>query len=245
MPNNPVTGLPGVQSDRTASFRRVTLADAKPLPGGLVVRGADSRDPLNTGDLDVLRAGMVLGKNTSTGKYAPTIIGTLASAFDTDASDPTTMTVSAAPATELDRRIGSSGSFKLVGPPTAGGTVAVQTVTYSAVNTSTGAITVTDPGADAISGSFICDTDGTEDPLIVVGDGYGAKVTDIDDTSTDIELPGQAGMQPLIGGVLDSSQIVNWPSDSALQTWLKGKLNGGDGTAEGHGAFVFDDRFVN
>ena len=56
----------------------------------------------------------------------------------------TTITTDVNTAAELVRRIGATGTFKLTGPPTAGGAVVTQTVTFSAVNTSTGAITITD-----------------------------------------------------------------------------------------------------
>lgn len=139
--------LPGVGNERSFGFRRLMLSGLPLyLPGGVVVDGSKSRDPLNTGDVHTLRAGMLMGKITATKKWAPSILGLLTAAYANDAG--TTLTVSAATAAEIVRRIGTSGTFKITGPATAGGTVRTLTVTYSAVNTSTGAITITALGTD-------------------------------------------------------------------------------------------------
>jgi len=147
--NTPVIGTPGVKTTRTATPRKVMNSDQglSLHPGGEVIDGSLSRDTGNTGDLDVLRAGLLMGKITSSGKYAPAILGNLGAAYDATA-DTTSMTVTAATAVELARRIGTSGTFKLTGPPTASGTVQTVTVTYSAVNTTTGVLTITSLAAD-------------------------------------------------------------------------------------------------
>ena len=127
----PITGLPGVKTTRTATPRNLTITvDGRVLlPRGRIIDGAESRDPLNTGDLDVLRAGIVMGMITASGKYAPAIIGVLAGAYDKDGSDKTSMTVAAAVAVEIVRRIGTTGTFKITGPPTVAGTVVNETIT--------------------------------------------------------------------------------------------------------------------
>ena len=219
-----VEGLPGVRTTRTSTPRKI-LADigsAVFLPGGKILRGAAARDPLNTGDLDVLRDGLVMGEITASGKYAPSILGVLASAYDKDGSAATTMTVSAATAVELVRRLGASGTFKITGPPTAAGTVVTETITYSAVSQTTGAITVTTAAADYVAGSFVQPVDGSDTPLcLLYAGGYGVKVTDQDAVSIDTNFA-----TPLIGGTIDASQIINYPSDASLKTWLKTtKLN--------------------
>ena len=224
---------PGVQTGPDFAFRHI-LRSGEPIvaPGYVIVDGSNSRDPLNTGDVDTLRAGLVLGQVSANELYAPSFLGVSTVAYDASATVKTALTVSAATATEIVRRIGSSGTFKLIGPPAAAGTVATQTVTFSAVNTTTGVVTVTAIAADAIAGSFIADTDGSEAPLALLLDECGVKVVDYD--SNDIDVPVQA----IVGGMVDSSQIVNWPSDTSLQTWLKGQLNT-------NGRFVFDDAFVD
>jgi hypothetical protein len=142
-----------------------------------------------------------------------------------------TLTVSAATATEIVRRIGSAGTLKLVGPPTAAGVVATASVVYTAVNTTTGVITVPDLNADFISGSFIKPADGSETILTLVGDGFGEKVTDREDNNADVPVG-----NVLVGGVLESSQIVNWPSDTSLRSHIEDSL-------QDSGLFVFSHKF--
>jgi len=139
-----MSGIPGIGTSKAAVAREVLCNPGGKLVAhkGVIVDGSKSRDTLNTGYLDTLRAGLLLGKITSGGKYAPAIIGKLADDYDATA-DTTTMTVTAATAVELVRRVGASGTFKLTGPPSAGGTVQTVTVTYSAVNVTTGVVTIT------------------------------------------------------------------------------------------------------
>ena len=232
--NNPITGLPGIGSARSTTPREITAANAQFaqfLPGLRTIDGSRSRDPLNSPDVDVLRAGMVFGKTTSGngGKYAPSILGVLLNAA---AAAATSLTVSAAVATELVRRIGASGTFKLTGPPTAAGTVATQTVTYSAVNTSTGVITCTAIGAAAIAGSFVQPTDGSETPITLLGNRWGVKVTDLSGASADTLED-----QFLIAAHVKTANIVNYPTDTSLIAWLKAALR------TNCPAMTFDDSF--
>lgn len=226
---------PGLGTVKTATPRRVMLAGSGVFLPAKIVRGAVSRDPLNTANLDVLRAGMVLGKITANSKYAPSIIGVLPSAHDSSGTTLTELSVGAANAVEIVRRIGSSGTFGLTGPPSAAGTVATTAVTFSAVNVTTGIVTITDIAVDKVAGSFIQPDDGSETPLVVLGDGYGLKVTDTDASNIDVEAT-----QLLIGGLIDASQIINYPSDTSLITWLKSALNNVDG---GGARFTFDDAY--
>ena len=114
---------PGIGTTITAAPRKVLLTPdgAVFFPRGRIISGANSRDPGNTGDIDVLRAGMLMGKRSDS-NYAPSILGQLTVAGTAAGA---TITVASAVGTELDRRIGAGGVFKVVGPPTDGGTVAV------------------------------------------------------------------------------------------------------------------------
>jgi hypothetical protein len=228
-----MNGLPGVRTARTATPRKIlaSMAGLLLLPGGKIIDGAKSRDSNNTGDLDVLMAGLLMGKVTASGKYAPSILGVVASAYT---SGGTTLTVSAAQAVEIARRVGSSGTGTLicVGPPTANGTVAETAVTFSAVNTTTGAITVTSLGVDKVAGSFICTNDGSMYPVTFITDEYGIKTTDQDGVSCDVPFAGFP-----IAALVDASQIGNYPSDTSIIAWVKAKLR-----AKGYG-FMFDDDF--
>lgn len=226
-------GTVGVRAGATHSPREILLATegARYLPGGRVIDGVRSRDTANTGDTDVLRPGTLLGRVTSSGKYASAIIGVTGVLHDTSVVT-TTMTLPAAVVAELARRIGASGTFKVVGPPTSAGTVAIETVTYAAIASAT-TITITATAADFAAGSLIMPVDGSE-TIRGLLDGF-VKVTDVDGTNRDTRLP-----RLLIGGLVRSSAIVHWPSDSSVQTWIKQQLNQ---PATACGPFNFDDNF--
>lgn len=217
----PTLGLPGVKSDRTATPR--TLLQSQDgslfLPGGRVINGSLSRDPDNTGDLDVLRAGMIMGKITSSGKYAPSFIAKVAADYTSGA---TSLTVSAAHAVEISRRVGASGTLKLTHAPTASGTVVPQaTLTYSAINTGTGVLTITNIGANVEEGALIGVGDGSEVPRCLLHSLWGVKVTDMDAASIDVP-----GVELLIAGLVDITKISFFPvaANTTLITWLKAAL---------------------
>ena len=224
-----VPGLPGVRAQVSSSQRLIFKGGKVPefLPLGRLIDGVNSRDPSNS-PVTTLQAGLLMGKITSTGLYAPSIMGTLANAFS---SPGVTMTVSAAVATELARRVGNSGTFTLVGPATANGPSQVVTITYSAVNTSTGNITVTDPGVSFVAGSFVGPTDGSQNMLTFIPDGYGISAVDSDGTTN---ITNQFPLVP-VGGVIISANLINWPTDTTLQAFIVGKLNSAAG-----GKFEFD-----
>ena len=106
-------------------------------------------------------------------------------------------------------------------------------MTYSAVNVTTGVITVTAIANPFVSGSFVQPTDGSETPLTFIPDGYGLKCTDNDSLSIDIPFP-----EVPIGGMIESSQLINWPSDTSLRAWIMSRLNDIAG-----GTFRFDHVF--
>ena len=227
-----VAGLPRVSTSVTATHRIIFrqgdwLSD---LAGGKIISGLYSRDTGNTGDLDVLRAGLLMGKRTSGGLYAPSIIGLSNAAY---AAGATTLTLTAAAVTEITRRIGASGTFRIVGPPGAAGVIAEEEVTYSALPTTTTA-TITALNNSYISGSFIMANDGSQDILSVIPDGYGIKVTDTDGT-TNLDVP---FAQMPIAGVLISANILLWPSDASLREWLVSEMS-----KHGQGKFVFDHHY--
>lgn len=142
------TGLPGITSAREATPRRVSASGVGKmyLPSNIVLSGTASRDAGNTGDVHSLRAGKVLGRITSGGKFAPSIFGVTSEAID---NTETAVDLPAAVVTEMTRRIGASGTFKITGPPTAGGTVRTVTATYSAFADSD-TVTITALGIDEV-----------------------------------------------------------------------------------------------
>ena len=224
-----VYGLPGVRAPRTASSRIILRqGEYTFLAQGGVINGATARDAGNTGDLDNLRAGLLMGKITSGGQWSPSIIGVTTNA---EAIGSTSIEASAATVTEL-ARLAASGTFTLVGPAIAGGPAVSETVTYSAASGTT--ITVTAITNAFIAGSFICPNDGSQTPRSFIPDGFPLKVTDQDGTSQDVEFP-----QIPIAGCIVSSQLINWPTDIGLQAWIVNRLNEVSG-----GKFVFDHGYV-
>ncbi len=114
--------LPGQTSSHRAVFRQ---GDERYLAGGVKIDGTKSRDPSNTSEVTTLQSGLFMGKIASSGLYAPSIIGPINGAITAAA---TTVTVLAAVAAELVRRIGATGTFKITGPPVANGVVTTETV---------------------------------------------------------------------------------------------------------------------
>lgn len=228
------TGTPGVQAERTATPRQILLSQESALyfPSAKVVDGSKSRDTGNTGDLDVLRGGMLMGRITSGGKYCPACIGVMGVLHDTSVVT-TTMTLPAAVVTEISRRVGASGTFRITGPAAAssvsGTTINSEAVTYSAIATAT-TITITATTNDYAAGSLIGFNDGSYIPVGILGKEDGLKVTDQDGTSQDTPLG-----HLLIGGILKTASVPNWPSEIALAEWVKGKL------ALAGGSFSYDD----
>ena len=143
-----IPGLPGYVSEKIAKHRPIA-ADGylEFLPGGVTLDGSKTRDAGNpdynatTDPLAMfrLRAGLLLGKVTSSGKYTNSFLGYTNGALT---SAGTTVTLASANhGVEMVRRIGATGTFKLIGPPTASGTVRALTATYSAISSTSVTIT--------------------------------------------------------------------------------------------------------
>ena len=141
-------GRPGITAASNIGYRFVSM-DGKIgyKPGGGLVKGTKARDIGNTDETNVLRPGLIMAQHPTNKDYANWIIGVSTGAL---AGTGTTLTVSAAQAAELVRRVGSTGTFVLTGPEAASGTVQQKTVTYSAVNTTTGDITITALGVNQV-----------------------------------------------------------------------------------------------
>jgi hypothetical protein len=103
-------------------------------------------------------------------------------------------------------------------------------IAYSAVNTGTGVITTATLGANLIAGGFVVAGDGSEIMRSFIPDGYGVEVAS---DSTDVDWP-----HIPCGGIVESSKLIDWPSDTSLQAWVMDNLNGG-GSGRG-GKFTFD-----
>jgi hypothetical protein len=217
-------GKPGVLPTYTATPREVFLANrqfAQFVAGPVTIDGTASGNPLNAPFTWLLFAGTAMGRITATGKYANSIIGATTAAYAHSGGSNTTLTTDVNTAAEIVRRIGTSGTFKLTGPPAANGTVATQVVTFSAVNTSTGNITITALGADAISGAFIQPTDGSESIVTLLCDAWGQKVVDqLNTTRVDVF----EAQLLAAGGTINVASIVNYPTDTSLKAWMKSAI---------------------
>ena len=229
----PITGIPGIRAVQVASPRILFKASSvlpDMLPQGKLIDGTKAADPLNGTNTDVLETGVLMGKISATGLYGASVLGVTTVA---NAIGDAIVTCSVATATELVRRIGTSGTFTLTGPAVASGIVISATVTYSAVNLTTGVITCTALLNAFIAGSFIQPTDGSQTPITLIPDGYGIKVSDVNGVRQTVQFP----IVP-IGGLLLTSSIINYPTDPSLINWLKVRLN-----SQNNGGFSFDDGY--
>jgi hypothetical protein len=217
-------GKPGVQATYRACPREVFLANrqfAQFVASPVTIDGTLSSNPLNAPFTWLLFAGTAMGRVTATGKYANSIIGSINAAYAHAGGTPTTLSTDVNTAAEIVRRIGTSGTFKLTAPPTAGGTVATQVITYSAVNLTTGAITITAGTADAITGGYIQPTDGSESIVTLICDAWGIKVSDqLNTTRVDVFDPQLLAA----GGTINTASVVNYPTDTSLKTWIKSSI---------------------
>lgn len=218
--------LPGMQNLYVSQPRDIFYSEAdkaqyfSPPPA---IDGTASGNAANAPYSWLLWAGQVVGRETSSGKYATSIMGQSTASYTSGATSLTTDVNTAA---ELVRRVGTSGTFSLIGPPSAAGTVASATVTYSAVNLSTGVITVSNIGANYISGSWIGPTDGSQlsggsSIYTLLAEINGVKVADVLNTTRVDAFTNRlwAG-----GGIINTSLIVNYPSDTSMITYLKTKI---------------------
>ncbi len=150
--------MPGIGTTIVAVYKPIWKGrgGVQYLPGGGTIDGNNARDPANvlagsnlpnvqTSYTNVLEPGLLMGKITASGFYGAAVFGLTTVPLG---GGQTTLSVAAAVAAEIARRIGQSGTLTLTGPNVSGGTVRSRSITFSAVNTSTGAITIS---ADALA----------------------------------------------------------------------------------------------
>ncbi len=217
-------GKPGVLPSVLAIPRELFAANrqfAQFVAGPVTIDGQLSGNPSNTPYTWVLFAGTPMGRVTATGKFANGVIGQTTTAYAHSGGSNTTLQTDVATAAEIVRRIGVSGTLKVTGPATAGGTVATQSIAYSAVNATTGAIAITAGGADAVAGSFIQPTDGSEAIVTLLCDAWGVRVADQLGASRVDVFDGQL---LAAGGTINVTTIVNYPADASLRAWLKAAI---------------------
>lgn len=218
-----IPGKPGIQTTYSATPIELfysSAADAKFIPGPVTVDGTLSGNAANTPYVWALQAGQAFGKVTSGGKLATSIIGSTTAAI---VSGATTVTTSAAVATELLRRSGATGTFTLTGPPTAAGTVAATVVTPSAINTTTGVITITAIAVAKVTATWIQPSDGSETITTLLAAPWGLRVID--------GTPGSGNRVDVFanrmwagGGIVNTANIINYPADASLKAYMKAAI---------------------
>lgn len=214
-------GKPGVLASVLAAPREVFAANrqfAQFVAGPVTIDGTLSGSPSNAPYTWVLLAGTLMGRVTATGKFANSVLGQSTAAYGHSGGSNTTVQTDVNTAAEIVRRIGATGTFKLTGPSVAGGTVAVQTITYSAVNTATGAITITAAGADVVPGALIQPTDGSESIVTILCDAWGTRVADQLGANRVDVFDGQL---LAAGGTINVAAVVNYPAEVSLKAWVK------------------------
>jgi len=239
MPIFSVPGLPGVGQTYTATPKTIlqNLQGTEYIDGGRVINGSNSGDWSNPATPYVLTSGLLMGRGTADGKYAPTLLGVTQGAL---ATNGTSIAVTNPQASEIARRIGTSGTntLAIIGPPTSGGTVAQTQLTFSNVvvgsGTNNGTITVAATGTAFSAGSVIVAQDGTQKPICVLDSMYGTLVAD-PLTQTRIDAPAP---RLLVAGHVIASAVPGLTEvDASVETYLKGQIN----SSGRH--FVFDDEY--
>jgi hypothetical protein len=205
---NPGTGTPDVTSTRFV----FSNGAASYLPGGLVVDSSKARDVTNAPDSRTLRPGLLMGRITATGRYGSSTIGKTLAAILANA---TSLSLTPAAAAELLRREGASGNLLLVGPPTAAGTVASQTVAYSAINVATGVVTTSAIPAAVVTDSRVCSTDGSAVVVSMIPDGGSLTMPD----TGVVTWP----MVPTAAYV-DERFLLDYPADASSRKLIRDQL---------------------
>lgn len=235
------SAVPGIRtSQTTGDINPIALANPEYIPGGIVVDATYTRDYGNTANTDVIRRGTVL-KRGSSGLYIPAILGLVTSNYT---SGGTSLTVGAVAASNLEKALGTSGTgeFYVVGAPSSPSAVAdidAIAATHSAVNTSTGVITISNLGANVLAGAVLLTfqpvllggTGGVADHgegFAIVDDITGVKVTE-DDGSTEVDAHAKA----LIGGLIDYSRLLPFAPSTYINQVLAHNLKLGS-------RFMFD-----
>lgn len=223
-----VNGMPSVGAVNTAAIGLIYSGSDQPAykPGGGQVVGAKSRDPGNSPDVEILRTGTIMAKNSTNGLYAVWAIGTFQAATLASA---TSLTLTPAEAVELVRRIGTSGVFTVVGSATASGAIVTEVVTFSGVNTTTGVVTVTAMTSAFVAGSVVTEANYTV-PTTFVDYANGLTVPTDGTNRLWAHIPTAAHVK--------ASALLPWPSstNTSLRTHIRTSLS----TVSG-GKFVFDD----
>ena len=258
-PNN--LGLPGAQPGlfmqrRNVFFSNREAAELQMLPAIIPIDGAPGNlltggtgvggagNPLASPYTYYLWAGLEVAKESAQNQYITAIIGLTTVGYS---ANGTSLTVSPQTAAEIVRRIGNSGSLIVTGDNNLanGGTVYTSTFPFSAVNQTTGVITVTGQGQSIAQGAFVGSTDGSA--MGYTGSSNGTQtysgtsgvglISSIYTILCDQEGVNLASLPPGGGvrisavpaqlwggaGIINTGMLPNWPVNSTpLQAFYKG-----------------------
>lgn len=218
----PILGGPHISVANHAPARRVfkQVGFDGLLAGGKVIDSSKCRDPGSVDNSGFLRPGLLMGKVTASKKYANSVIGASTGALT---NSGTTLASSAAIVAELIRRLGNATTaFSLTGPPVASGVVRTLTVTPSAMNTTTGDITITNPSVNSVQTlNFANSPAGTFRLRITDSSGVRQSTARITYSATIATL--LANLQAATDAVLATNAIV-W--SGTLVTAVAGTFSG-------------------
>jgi len=231
--------VPGLYTGNTFQTRQVVRSVSSKVyyPSLAILDGSLSRD-VGSVPTSLLRAGMLLGKVTTGGKYRPSIIGLTNGAITAGAA--TSVTVPAAVATEAARLIAVAAgtvNLRIFGPPTAAGTNAATTIPVTAASGTTLTITSTTLPA-YVDKSLIQATDGSQNPVTILEDQDGIDVNDIAGTNIDQTLGLFLKGADIYASMVIAGNNALTDLDASLQTFVKQQLNGGGTNTRG--LFTFD-----
>jgi hypothetical protein len=239
--------LPGIGTSIVSIYKPIWFGKdgVRYQPGGGTIDGNNARDPSNvfsgsippraqTTYYDVLQPGLLLGK-LSSGYYGASIFGSTTAAITASA---TSFKVSIAVGQEIIRRLGGvTGSLTLTGPAVANtAPVNQQTVTVTNIAATGDGSTYTvtlyaGVTYAAVAGSLVQPADGSQIIKTFVDEEDGIRVADINGNGLSIQFP-----RVPIAGEINTPNIVNCPSDTALLAWVKAAL-------VATGLFQFSDNF--
>ncbi len=218
-------GKPGVMPGFLASPREVFAANrqfAQFVAGPATLDGFNCGNPANAPYPWQLSAGSLLGRLTASGKFGSSVLGATTTPYAHSGATGTTLQTDVNTVAEIARRLGPVGSLKVTGPAAAGAPVAVQAVTYIGLGLSTGTITLAAAGnADAIAGSLLQPTDGTEAIVTVLCDAWGVRVAD---PFGAVRVDVQDGQLLAAGGTINVAALVGYPVDPGLRAWVKASI---------------------
>lgn len=218
-------GLPGYGSELTTSSKAFlrSLDRYSEDVGGVVLNGSLSRDIFNSADPHVLSNGTVLTRITSTGLYRPLIVGVTNGAISSGTA--TSITVTADSGTEIGRLRAVAGgnlSAFLVGPPSAGGTVAATAITITAASGTT--VTISSVSLPAVTDkSYIVIADGSANPVAkgFLSSDFGLRVTNQANASVNTPV----GKLIISGDIQETALPFNGALNADCVTYIFSQLN--------------------